>query len=94
MGDMIRDFFTKPLHGSLFQKFHILILNVTNDDFPKYRSIMEEYDATSKPEASHECVEDNVQNDREKENIHVSVKRTDVWGEALGAAGGALRATT
>ena len=44
-GDMVADFFTKPLQGSLFQKLHAIILNIPG------------HALTSDAVASQECVE-------------------------------------
>jgi hypothetical protein len=49
-GEMIGDFFTKALQGSLFKKFRNLILNIKDEDMPKYRATMAAYDALSKLE--------------------------------------------
>ena len=34
--DMIGDYFTKPLQGSLFRKFRNIILGITEADIPRY----------------------------------------------------------
>ena len=44
-GDMVADFFTKPLQGSLFQKLRAIILNIPGHAF------------SSNAVASQECVE-------------------------------------
>jgi hypothetical protein len=49
-GEMIGDFFTKALQGSLFKKFRNLILNIRDEDTSKYRATMAAYDALSKLE--------------------------------------------
>jgi hypothetical protein len=64
MEEMVGDFFTKALQGGLFRKFRNLILNVSEDDFHKYRVTMEKYDASRKREASQECVEDSARTNR------------------------------
>ena len=44
-GDMVADFFTKPLQGSLFKKFRALILNLPEGahslEAPDHRSVLE-----------------------------------------------------
>ena len=73
-GDMIGDFFTKALQGSLFRKFRDLILNVRQEDFPMYRSIMERYDASNKPVSSQECVGENAKTEKVSGMTHDSTK--------------------
>jgi hypothetical protein len=73
--EMIGDFFTKALQGSLFKKFQNLIMNVSEDDFPRYRAIMEAYDASRKRETSQECVEDSAHTNKVRKVIHDSTKR-------------------
>lgn len=41
-GEMIADFFTKPLQGKLFRKFRNLILGVKEEDFDEYKTKYEE----------------------------------------------------
>ena len=36
--EMIADYFTKPLQGSLFKKFRNLILGIAEEDFNEYKS--------------------------------------------------------
>jgi hypothetical protein len=78
-GDMIGDFFTKALQGASFRKFRDLILNVKQEDFPKYRSIMEKYDASGKADPSQECVEESVQTTKVNKVIHDSTRRAVTW---------------
>jgi hypothetical protein len=73
--EMIGDFFTKALQGSLFKTFRNLIMNVSQDDFPRYRVIMEAYDASRKREASQECVENSARTNKVRKVIHDSAKR-------------------
>ena len=41
-GDMIADFMTKPLQGSIFIKFRNLILGIREEDFDSYRKDFEQ----------------------------------------------------
>jgi hypothetical protein len=62
--EMVGDFFTKALQGTLFKKFRNLIMNISEDDFPRYRAIMKAYDASRKRETSQECVEDSARTNK------------------------------
>jgi hypothetical protein len=78
-GDMIGNFFTKALQGASFRKFRDLILNIKQEDFPKYRSIMEKYDASGKTDPSQGCVEERVQTKKVNKVIHDSTRRAATW---------------
>ena len=51
-GEMLGDFFTKPLQGTRFRKFRDRILNLTDDDLRKYTR-MNESDAHLDSEQGH-----------------------------------------
>ena len=85
-GEMLGDFFTKPVQGALFIKFRKYILNLEHDDISAYS-----------PERSHECIglnkavsedgnkevlmdatEDNSTQDDNKSRHHINMTYTDV----------------
>jgi len=62
-GEMIADFFTKPLQGALFYKFRNAVLGIHSDDFEEYKKkyyeMLEKYnllDVKDKSKRLQECV--------------------------------------
>ena len=50
--DIIGDYFTKPFQGSLFQKFHNLILGIEEADVTKYNTKAHEWIKEKKQKTS------------------------------------------
>jgi hypothetical protein len=64
--DMIADYFTKPLQGSLFHKLRDLVLGITPADFERYKRRYDQVSIWRRQKSEEKDRRDKVESERDK----------------------------